>query len=194
MWFKHILLLSCVLFLTMQETKAAGDFTYGEDVYSTNKVYMCLGVYSDPDAGKLPAYLFTVMMKSTKKPIAFPENSKLVVKFSNDSIIELNSFGNVIEEWETSYGVERSDDGIEYTGRNYDPYYRPWIYDSKPPMRIFYTGRNYELEDTDLQKLLMWRIVKVQVELTNGEKKDFKVGKRKGKKMLKKLQDSWHTL
>ena len=45
-----------------------------------------------------------------------------------------------------------------------------------------------------MQKLLMWRIVKVQVELAGGEKKEFKIKKSQGKKMLKKLQDSWQML
>lgn len=59
---------------------------------------------------------------------------------------------------------------------------------------VYFTGRNFQLGDTDLQKLLMWRIEKVLVELAVGEKIEFKIKKRQGKKMLKKLQDSWQML
>ena len=55
-------------------------------------------------------------------------------------------------------------------------------------------GRHYLLEDTDLQKLLMWPIVKVEVELADGQIKDFKVSKRQGKKVLKGLQNCWRSL
>lgn len=195
-WFKHILMLSCVLLLTTQQAKADGDFNYGENVFQTGKSYMCLGVYNDFDEGRAPVYLFTVMLKSTKQPIDFPRYSKLFVQFSNDSVIELKNFGRVINVMETgTEGVERSDAGIEYQGRVYNPYDdTPYSEFSKPILLIYYTGRNYQLNDTDLQKLLMWRIVKVQVELSGGEKKEIKVGKSKGKKMLKKLQASWQML
>ena len=59
---------------------------------------------------------------------------------------------------------------------------------------IFYTGRHYLLEDTDMQKLLMWPIVKVEVELADGQTKDFKVSKKHGKKVLKGLQNCWRGL
>lgn len=193
---KHIILLSCLLMLTMQQVKAGGDYTYGEDVYKRGKAYMCLGVYNDPDDGIAPVHLFTVMIKSTKSPIAFHRYSKLLIQFSNDSVIELESFGHVINVMETgTEGVERADAGIEYEGRIYNPYdEKPYLHHDKPIQFFYFTGRNYQLGDTDLQKLLMWRIAKVQVELAGGEIKEFKIKKRQGKKMLKKLQDSWRTI
>ncbi len=189
---KHIILLSCLLMLTMQQAKAGGDYTYGEDVYKTGKAYMCLGVYNDPDDGIAPVHLFTVMIKSTKSPIAFHRYSKLLIQFSNDSVIELESFGHVINVMETgTEGVERADAGIEYEGRIYNPYdEKPYLHHDKPIQFFYFSGRNYQLGDTDLQKLLMWRIAKVQVELAGGEIKEFKIKKRQGKKMLKKLLDS----
>ena len=79
--------------------------------------------------------------------------------------------------------------------RIYNPYdEKPYLHHDKPIQFFYFTGRNYQLGDTDLQKLLMWRIAKVQVELAGGEIKEFKIKKRQGKKMLKKLQDSWRTI
>ena len=195
-WFKHILLLSCVLFLTMQHAKAEGNYTYGEAVvFKSGKVFMNFGLYDDHRENSVPKYLFTVVLKSSKKHLSYPRDCKLIVKFANDSILELRSFGDVIREMETTNGVEYADNGIEYTGRINNPYYEiPWISHSMPYLSIYYTGRDYLLEDTDLQKLLMWPIVKVEVELANGVKKNFKVGKRRGKKVLKQLQDCWRSL
>ena len=193
-WLKHFLLLLCVLMFATQLAKAVGNYTYGNAVvFKPGKVFMNLALYDDHRENSVPKYLFTVILKSSKRHLSYPKNCKLLVKFANDSVLELKSFGDVIEELETTIGVEQADDGIEYTGKIYNPYYRPWISDTKPP-KIFYTGRDYLLEDTDLQKLLMWPIVKVEVELADGVKKDFKVSKRQGKKVLQALQDCWRSL
>ena len=192
---KHILLLFCVSVFTMQQAKADGSLTYGDAVdFKSGKVFMNLAIYDDYSEKSMPKYLFIVTLKSSKKHLSYPKNSKLVIKFANDSVIEVKSFGDVIHHFETTNGVEYADAGIEYTGLNQNPYYRPWISDIRPPIMIFYTGRHYLLEDTDFQKLLMWPIVKVEVELADGQKKDFKVSKRKGKKVLKGLQDCWRSL
>lgn len=196
-YLKHILLLLFVSVFTMQQAKADGFYTYGDVVdFKSGKVFMNFAVYDDDSEESEPKYLFFVTLKSSKKHLSYPQNSKLVVKFANDSVIEVESFGDVILELETTHGVEYADDGIEYTGQNKNPYYydRPWISDTRPLMFITYTGRNYLLEDTDLQKLLMWPIVKVEVELAGGQKKEFKVSKREGKKVLKALQDCWRSL
>ena len=194
-WIKHILLLICVLMFTMQQAKAEGAYTYGDAVvFKSGKVFMNFALYDDHRENSVPRYLFTVILKSSKMHLSYPQNSKLVVKFANDSVIELKSFGDVIREVEISLGVEHADDGIEYTGRIYSPYYRPWISDEMPPINTFFTGRDYMLEDTDMQKLLMWPIVKVEVELADGVKKDFKVSKRRGKKVLRELQNCWQSL
>lgn len=158
-------------------------YTYGDVVgFKSGKVFMNFAIYDDYGE------------KSSKKHLSYPRNSKLVVKFANDSVIEVKSFGDVIQTFEPTYGVKYADEGIEYTGRDQNPYYRPWISDVRPPIMIFYTGRHYLLEDTDMQKLLMWPIVKVEVELADGQKKDFKVGKKHGKKVLKGLQNCWRSL
>ena len=194
-YLKHTLLLFCVLVFTMQQAKADGSFTYGEAVdFKSGKVFMNFAVYDDNSEKSVPKYLFIVTLKSSKKHLSYSKNSKLVIKFANDSVIEVKSFGDEIHEFEPTDGVEYADNGIEYTGRNQNPYYRPWISDYRPPMMIYYTGRYYLLEDTDLQKLIMWPIVKVEVELADGQKKAFKVSKRKGKKVLKGLQDCWRSL
>ena len=84
-WVKHILLLSCLLFLTIQQAKAYGNYTYGEAVdFKSNKVFMNFGVYDDHRKNSEPKYLFTVILKSSKKHLSYPRNSKLVVKFAND--------------------------------------------------------------------------------------------------------------
>ncbi len=195
-WIKHLLLLSCVLMFTFQQAKAVGNYTYGDAVvFKSGKVFMNFALYDDHRENSVPKYLFTVVLKSSKKHLSYPRDCKLVVKFANDSILELRSFGDVIREMETTNGVEYADGGIEYTGRINNPYYEiPWISHSMPYISIYYTGRDYLLEDTDLQKLLMWPIVKVEVELANGVKKNFKVSKRRGKKVLKELQNCWRSL
>ena len=195
-WIKHLLLLSCVLMFTFQQAKAVGNYTYGDAVvFKSGKVFMNFALYDDHRENSVPKYLFTVVLKSSKKHLSYPRDCKLIVKFANDSILELRSFGDVIREMETTNGVVYADNGIEYTGRINNPYYEiPWISHSMPYISIYYTGRDYLLEDTDLQKLLMWPIVKVEVELANGVKKNFKVSKRRGKKVLKELQNCWRSL
>ena len=196
--FKHILLLSCVLIFSTPHLNAASSLTYGDEVdFKSGKVFVNLAAYDSGDAGALPVYLFTVIMKSSKDHFAFPVMSKVEITFGNDSVIELSSFGGVIKELSTTDGAERSDIGIDYTGRAYDPNDRPYYnYNnfSMPPIPIYYTGRNYRLADTELQKLLMWPIVKVRVELADGATKDFKVNKRKGRKVMKQLQNSYFML
>lgn len=192
---KHILLF-CALIFTMQLAKAEGAYTYGDAVvFKSGKVFMNFCLYDDHRENSEPHYLFTVVLKSSKKHLSYPRDCKLIVKFANDSILELRSFGDVIREMDISNGVEYADSGIEYSGRINNPYYEiPWISHSMPYISIYYTGRDYLLEDTDLQKLLMWPIVKVEVELANGVKKSFKVSKRRGKKVLKELQNCWRSL
>lgn len=138
-YLKHTLLLFCVLVFTMQQAKADGSFTYGEAVdFKSGKVFMNFAVYDDNSEKSAPKYLFTVTLKSSKKHLSYSKNSKLVIKFANDSVIEVKSFGDEIHEFEPTYGVEYADDGIEYTGRNQNPYYRPWISDNRPPMNLLY--------------------------------------------------------
>lgn len=194
-WLKHILLF-CALIFTMQLAKAEGAYTYGDAVvFKSGKVFMNFCLYDDHRENSEPHYLFTVVLKSSKNHLSYPRDCKLIVKFANDSILELRSFGDVIREMDISNGVEYADSGIEYSGRINNPYYEiPWISHSMPYISIYYTGRDYLLEDTDLQKLLMWPIVKVEVELANGVKKSFKVSKRRGKKVLKELQNCWRSL
>lgn len=192
---RHILLLSCVLAFTIQQSWAGGTISYGDEVdFKSGKVFVNLAEFDSGDADALPVYLFTVIMKSSKEHLAFPITSKLVITFCNDSVIELSSFGGVIKELWSTDGVQRPDIGIDYTGRYYDPNDRPYYnYNnfSMPPIPVYYTGRNYRLDDTHLQKLLMWPIVKMRVEVSDGATKDFKVGKRKGKKVMKQLQNSY---
>ena len=194
-WLKHILLF-CALMFTMLLAKGEGAYTYGEAVvFKSGKVFMNFCLYDDHRENSVPEYLFTVVLKSSKNHLSYPRDCKLIVKFANDSILELRSFGDVIREMDISNGVEYADSGIEYSGRINNPYYDiPWISHSMPYISIYYTGRDYLLEDTDLQKLLMWPIVKVEVELANGVKKSFKVSKRRGKKVLKELQNCWRSL
>ena len=194
-WLEHILSF-CALMFTMLLAKGEGAYTYGDAVvFKSGKVFMNFCLYDDHRENSVPHYLFTVVLKSSKMHLSYPLDCKLIVKFANDSILELRSFGDVIREMDISNGVEYADSGIEYSGRINNPYYDiPWISHSMPYISIYYTGRDYLLEDTDLQKLLMWPIVKVEVELANGVKKSFKVSKRRGKKVLKELQNCWRSL
>lgn len=144
--FKPIIFLSCLLILFSQQSLAEGEYTCGDEVvFKSGKVFINFAVYDSSNGNDSPVHLITVIQKSNKKHISFPEPSKLIVKFSNDSIIELTSFGKVIHEAEFINGVERSDTGIHYTGREYNPYDRDYYFRDLPPLlkTIYYTGRNY---------------------------------------------------
>ena len=195
--FKPIIFLSYLLILFSQQSLAEGEYTCGDEVvFKSGKVFINFAVYDSSNGNDSPVHLFTVIQKSNKKHISFPEPSKLIVKFSNDSIIELTSFGEVIYEAEYINGVERSDTDIHYTGREYNPYDRDYYFRDLPPLlkTIFYTGRNYLLKDTDQLKLLMWSIVELQVEQSNGVIKKTKISKRHSKKVFKELQKSWQAI
>lgn len=195
---KQILLLCYLLCcLSMHARDGIGKINYGDEIeLKSNKVYLNLAIYETGDESASPVYLFTVTVRSSEKYSIFPTTSKLTIKFANDSIIELSSFGSDIHTLESSV-VERSDIDIDYTGRMTNPYYKDYYsHDYRKPVLINYNyiGRHFRLEDTDLQKLLMWPIVKLQIELSDGKSKNVKVSKRLGKKVMKLLQDSWKAL
>ena len=195
--FKSVLLLFCMLVLMTQQSLAKESYLYGEEVvFKRGKVFLNLGVYNSGNNDAVPAHIFTVILKSSKDNIPFPRTSKLVVKFSNDSIIELTSFGEVMKGSVISSGnVERSDYDLDYEGRHYNPlddgYFSP-----APTMikTTHFFARNYLLSEDDLMKILRWPIVELKVEQSNREIKTYKVGKRKSKKIFKKLQKSWQVL
>lgn len=194
--FKSVLLLFCMLVLLSQQSLAKESYLYGEEVvFKRGKVFLNLAVYNTGNNDAVPAHMFTVILKSSKDNISFPRTSKLVVKFSNDSIIELTSFGEVMRGSGISSGVERSDYDLDYEGRHYNPL-DDGYFSSGPTMikTTHYFARNYLLSEDDLMKILRWPIVELKVEQSNREIKTYKVSKRKSKKIFKKLQKSWQVL
>ena len=152
--------------------KAEGLYTYGDAIdFQSGFVgslwhpLLQLSQFDSNDGRDVHLDLMTVVLKTSDTYHSFPENSKLLLKFSDNSIVELNSFGNVIKDYQCKrIGKVLTD--------------------------IYYTGRNYVLTDEALQKILSLPIIKVRIELGNGNRKDYDVGEKHGKKVLKKLQKS----
>lgn len=153
-------------------SNAEGLYTYGEAIdFQSGFVgslwhpFLKYSQYDSNDGRDEHLDLLTVIMKTSDTYHSFPEESKLLLKFSDDSVVELNSFGDVIKDYQcTHVGKVLTD--------------------------IYYTGRNYVLTEEALQKILTLPIVKVRIELGNGNRKDYEVGEKHGKKVLKKLVKS----
>lgn len=151
---------------------AEGLYTYGEAIdFQSGFVgslwhpFLKYSQYDSNDGRDEHLDLLTVIMKTSDTYHSFPAESKLLLKFSDDSIVELESFGDVIKDYQcTHIGKVLTD--------------------------IYYTGRNYVITEEALQKLLTLPIIKVRIELGNGNRKDYEVGEKHGKKVLKKLQKS----
>ncbi len=165
--FKFILL---TLFLAIASLgKAEGLYTYGEAIdFQSGFIgslwhpFLKYSQYDSNDGRDDHLDLLTIIMKTSNTYHSFPAESKLLLKFLDDSIVELDSFGDVIKDYQCSYiGKVRTD--------------------------IYYTGRNYILTEEALQKIITLPIVKVRIELGNGNRKDYEVGEKHGKKVLKKL-------
>lgn len=149
--------------------KAEGLYTYGEAIdFQSGFVgslwhpFLKYSQYDSNDGRDEHLDFLTVIMKTSDTYHSFPAESKLLLKFSDDSIVELDSFGDVIKNYECTHIANVLTD-------------------------IYYTGRNYVLTEEALQKILTLPIIKVRIELANGNRKDYEVGEKHGKKVLKKL-------
>lgn len=167
---KNFKLILLALFLVITfSSNAEGLYTYGEAIdFQSGFVgslwhpFLKYSQYDSNDGSDEHLDLLTVVMKTSDTYHSFPAESKLLLKFSDDSIVELNSFGDVIKDYQCKrIGKILTD--------------------------IYYTGRYYVLTEEALQKILTLPIVKVRIELGNGNRKDYEVGEKHGKKVLKKL-------
>lgn len=171
----HIFILALLASLSIT-CKAEGIYTYGEAIdFQSGFVgsfwhpFLKLSQYNSNNEAQIQMNLLTVILKTSDTYFSFPEESKLLLKFNDDSIIELESFGDVIKDYECTHIAKTLTD-------------------------VYYTGRNYIITDNDLQKLLTLPIIKVRIELGNGNRKDYEVGEKHGKKVLKKLQKSYEAV
>ena len=110
-------------------------------------------------------YFLTLLLRDAHSFYSFPDNSKLLLKLSNDSIIELNSFGD-----EDTNHLSTIIMGI--------------------PVETYETYRRFKLSDLDLQNILTYPIVKIRIELSNGDRKDIEMKSGESKKLLKNLNKS----
>lgn len=169
---KYIISFLLLVLLFPFQINAEGTVTYGEAidfqpgfVGSLWHPFMKLAQYDSNDSENLHLDLLTVIMKTSDTYHSYPDESKLLLKFSDDSVVELNSFGDVIKDYQCKYIGNHLTD-------------------------IYYTGRNYIITPEALQKITSLPITKVRIELANGNRKDYEVSDKHGKKVLKKLQKS----
>lgn len=165
-------LILALLLVISFSLKAEGIYTYGEAIdFQSGFVgslwhpFLKYSQYDSNDFDNEHLDLLTVIMKTSDTYHSFPDTSKILLKFSDDSIVELDSFGEIIKDFQATYIAKQLTD-------------------------IYYTGRNYILTPDDLEKILTLPIVKVRIELSNGNRKDYEVGEKHGKKVLKKLVES----
>ena len=59
---------------------------------------------------------------------------------------------------------------------------------------MYHTGRAYTIYEEDLQKILSLPIIKIRVELANGNRRDIDIKDKLGKKILEKLQNSYRDI
>ena len=109
--------------------------------------------------------MIEITMLNSENYYQFPDSSKILIKFNDNSIIELNSFGDVFKDYDT---IEILHDIVS----------------------VYTTERFYVLTDDDFAKLMSLPIIKVRVELSNGNRKDWDIPESHGEKILKKLISS----
>ncbi len=155
---------------------AEGVYTYGKAIdFQSGFVgslwhpYMRLSQYDDNDGGVGVLNMLILYTKTSDDYQNYPPESRLLLKLSNDSILELKSFGEVKKYYECiSIGTKLQD--------------------------VYHTGRDYTLPDKELDLLLTYPITKVRIELTNGNRLDYEISEKHGKKVLKQLKESYKNV
>ena len=170
---KYKFVLVVVSFLFASFCKADGVYTYGETIDFQSGFIgsfwhpaFQLSKYDSTDGEEEHLNLLTVYLKTIDTYHKFPEESKMLLKFSNDSIAELNSFGSVTKNYST-----------QFIGN---------IWQS-----VYLTGRSYIIPDEVLTLLLSLPITKVRIELDNGNRQDYEINEGLGKKIRKKMIKSF---
>lgn len=172
--FKTILF--TLLLATTLASNAEGIYSYGKAidfqpgfVGSLWHPFLKISQYDSNDGRNEHLDLLTVIMRTSDTYHSFPNESKILLKFADDSIVELNSFGDVIKDYQcTRNGMQLID--------------------------VYYTGRNYIFTEEALKKILTLPISKVRIELGNGNREDFEINEKHGKKVLKKIVKSYEAV
>jgi hypothetical protein len=172
------------------------DINFFVKHYTTERIFLAISKY---DTDSIHLNLLTVTMKTTDGYRPFPKESRLLLKFDDDSIVELNSFGDIIEY----YRVEKEHTLKSSTSTSSVPVsdYRGIVTQSvhtltqvDSPIDVYYTGRDYVITEEVLQKLFTHPIVKMRVELDNGDRQDYEESKKQSIKLLKKLQLAYKSV
>lgn len=130
---------------------------------------MSFALYDSNDEASLRLDLLLIQLKDPYEYFSFPEESKLLIKFEDQTIFELNSFGDRTTDYNSMVVSNRV-------------------------VEVHYTKRYFLVSEEVKQYLLSHPIIKVRIELSNGKLKDYDVSERVGKKVLNKLQDSYNQL
>ena len=101
----------------------------------------------------------------------FPSEPHILLKFNDNSISELVGFDEPITDYSSSWN------GLF---KRYDKFY--------------FTQMKYEIDDETLNKLLTMPIIKVRVELANGDKVDYDIKEKHANKVLKHIQKTWQEV
>lgn len=173
---RKLILLIALLFCAFQ-SRAEELYSYGESIdFQSGFVgslwhpFMRLAMCGS-DTGEGPDMeLLAIMMKTSDTYHTFPDGvSKLLLKFNDDSICELESLGGTLKNFKRK---KLSSSWVD----------------------VYYTGRLYIITEDVKQKLLNLPIIKVRIELGNGNLRDYELSEKFGKKVLKKLQRSYNSV
>ena len=170
---RKLIFLIVLLFCAIQ-SRAEDLYSYGESIdFQSGFVgslwhpFMRLAKCGSTAEESSDKELLTIVMKTSDTYHTFPEGvSKLLIKFNDDCICELESWGGTIKNFKRKK-IANS-----------------WV-------DVYYTGRSYIITEDVKQKLLSLPIIKVRIELGNGNLRDYQLGAKFGKKVLKKLQRSY---
>ena len=171
---KLFLLLILLLTVSIIHAQDDGAYTRGDVIYLKSGGYgiiwhpfMMLAHYDSADSLYNHDQLIVVLVDKYSY-LSFPEHSRLLIKFIDESIVELESFGNVLKSYSNIY--------------------------SNGVVDIYKTGRTYTIYEEDLQKILSLPIIKMRIELANGNRRDIEIKDKLGKKILKELQESYSEI
>lgn len=163
-----------------QNVNAQDDsaYTYGEAIYldagmfgSVYFPYMKLVFYDDRDTTYHMDLLFVALVTSDTYH-SFPDNSRLLIKFQDDEVFELESFSDVVKAH----------------------YNLGWNSTLKKYVEMYHTGRHYKITADALNKLLTEKIAKIRIELSNGTYKNIVLEDKLAKKILPKLVNSFKSI
>lgn len=154
------------------------EFSYGESVNlqtgmwgSTYHAFMRLCSYDGKDT--ICHYdLIFVVLSASDRYYEFPENSRMLIKFQDDKVFDLDNFGDITKVYENL----------------------GWNSTLKKYVEVYKAGRHYILNEEVLTKLLNEKIAKVRIELANGNFRDFEIEDKHAKKIQRTLAESYKSV